>query len=168
MQRCLIWTLWYRCQRIFQFSSCFEPIDVVTLRTPWWPQLHSTYHWPQVSSIYFMRFLWSELRLFQTCVKLGRPIKHMRKTRPEFNILLRFTQSVNLWCYMLYLHQGNHIRFLLTKPLYLQLVTNLLSEILMVPNYKRLLWHRYLNDIFKSSSEFTGWSQARGFGSTRL
>ena len=35
----------------------FEPIDVITLRTPWWPQLHSTYHRPQVSSIYFMRFL---------------------------------------------------------------------------------------------------------------
>ena len=60
MQRCLIWTLWYRCQRIFQFSSCFEPTDVVTLRTPWWPQLHSTYHRPQVSSIYFMRFLWGQ------------------------------------------------------------------------------------------------------------
>ena len=26
MQRCLIWTLWYRCQRIFQFSSFFEPL----------------------------------------------------------------------------------------------------------------------------------------------
>ena len=63
MQRCLIWALWYRCQRIFQFSSCFEPIDVITLRTPWWPQLHSTYHWPQVSSIYFMRFLCFEHKL---------------------------------------------------------------------------------------------------------
>ena len=41
----------------FSISSCFEPIDVVTLHTPWWPQLHSTYHWPQVSSIYFMGFL---------------------------------------------------------------------------------------------------------------
>ena len=58
MQRCLIWTLWYRCQRIFQFSSCFEPIDVITLCTHWWPQLHSTCHQPQVSSIYFLRFLW--------------------------------------------------------------------------------------------------------------
>ena len=26
----------------FSISSCFEPIDVITLRTPWWPQLHST------------------------------------------------------------------------------------------------------------------------------
>ena len=58
MQRCLIWALWYRCQSNFQFSSCFEPLDVITLRTPWWPQLHSTYHQLQVSSIYFMRFPW--------------------------------------------------------------------------------------------------------------
>ena len=41
----------------FSISSCFEPIDVVTLHTPWWPQLHSTYHQPQVFCIYFMRFL---------------------------------------------------------------------------------------------------------------
>ena len=26
----------------FSISSCFEPIDVITLRTPWWPQLHCT------------------------------------------------------------------------------------------------------------------------------
>ena len=36
----------------FSISSCFEPIYVVTLCTP---QLHSTYHQPQVSSIYLMR-----------------------------------------------------------------------------------------------------------------
>ena len=41
----------------FSISSCFEPIDVVTLHTPWWSQLHSTHHQPPVSSIYFMTFL---------------------------------------------------------------------------------------------------------------
>ena len=44
----------------FSISSLFEPIDVVTLRIIWWPQLHSTYHGHQVSSIYFMIFLWIE------------------------------------------------------------------------------------------------------------
>ena len=41
----------------FLISSSFEPIDVVTFCTPCWPQLHSTYHQTQVSSIYFMIFL---------------------------------------------------------------------------------------------------------------
>ena len=36
----------------------FEPIDVVTFCTHWWPQLHSKYRRPQVSSIKFMRFVW--------------------------------------------------------------------------------------------------------------
>ena len=46
-----------------EFSICyfFVPIDIVTLQTIWWLQLHSTYHQPQVSSIYFMRFLWYSL-----------------------------------------------------------------------------------------------------------
>ena len=44
----------------FSISSCFEPIDVVISCTIWWPQLHSSYHQPKVSSIYFMKFLWAE------------------------------------------------------------------------------------------------------------
>ena len=44
--------------KVFSISSCFEPIDVITFRTPWWPQLHSTNHQLQVSSIYYTRFLW--------------------------------------------------------------------------------------------------------------
>ena len=42
----------------FSISSSFEPIDIITLHTICWPQLHSTYHRPQVSFICFMRFLW--------------------------------------------------------------------------------------------------------------
>ena len=38
----------------FSISSCFEPIDVVTLHTLWWPQQYSTYHRPQVSSTYLL------------------------------------------------------------------------------------------------------------------
>ena len=41
----------------FSISSGFEPIDIITLCTIWWPQVKSTDHQPQVSSIYFMRFL---------------------------------------------------------------------------------------------------------------
>ena len=41
----------------FSISSGFEPIDIITLCTIWWPQVKSTDHRPQVSSIYFMRFL---------------------------------------------------------------------------------------------------------------
>ena len=43
----------------FSISSYFESITVINLHTIWWPQLHSTYHRPQVSSIWFMRFLWA-------------------------------------------------------------------------------------------------------------
>ena len=41
----------------FSISSGFEPIDIITLCTIWWPQVKSTDHQPKVSSIYFMRFL---------------------------------------------------------------------------------------------------------------
>ena len=46
----------------FSISSFFEPIDVVTFHTSCWLQLHGTYHRPQVSSIYFMRFLCFDTR----------------------------------------------------------------------------------------------------------
>ena len=41
----------------FSISSLFEPMDIFTLRTIWWPKLHSTNHQPQFSSIHSMRFL---------------------------------------------------------------------------------------------------------------
>ena len=57
IQRCLKWTLMVQMLKEFSISYLFEPIAVVTFCTLWWPQLHSTYDWPQVSSIYFTRFL---------------------------------------------------------------------------------------------------------------
>ena len=72
----------------FSISSCFEPIDVVILCTLWWPQLHSTYHWPQVSSIYFMRFLW-----LQAC---------NCQSNPFYRALCAFmvSSSTFLWFYL--------------------------------------------------------------------
>ena len=58
----------------FSNSSCFEPIDVITLHFPWWPQIHSTYNQPQVPSIYFMRFLWF---LSKSVYKIGLWVQKM-------------------------------------------------------------------------------------------
>ena len=70
--------LLYRYQRNFQFSSCFEPIDVVTLLTLWWPQLHSTQHQPQVSFICFKVCLYYDKYRFH--VSLGHLISKEKKS----------------------------------------------------------------------------------------
>ena len=53
MQRCLILTCMVQMSKEISISSYFEPIGVITLHTSWWPQLHCTYHQPQVSSIFY-------------------------------------------------------------------------------------------------------------------
>ena len=53
----------------FSINSHFEPIDVVSLHTIWWPQLHRKYHRPHVSTIYFMR---SEKWCLPLTAKTGR------------------------------------------------------------------------------------------------
>ena len=60
----------------FSISSC--------LFTPWWPQLHSSHNqWPQVSSIYFIRFLWVYPKIVMGDVEVGELGEELvRRQRP--------------------------------------------------------------------------------------
>ena len=84
IQRFLIWTFMVQMSNQCLISSCFWPIDIITFCYPWWPQLHSTYHQPQVSSIYFWRFLW----IFGQCDRIGRLLSSRQqlflKIKPKY------------------------------------------------------------------------------------
>ena len=76
----------------FSISFCFEPIDVVTFCTPWWHQLHSTYHQPQVSLWDFCAFRTDRRNIQRAHPKT--PFTHF-KTNHQ---ILKHIQSVKMLC----------------------------------------------------------------------
>ena len=96
-----LWTFMAQVSKEFSISYLFEPIDVVTWCSVWWHKLHSAYQWPQVSPIYFMRFLYIEIwfytwvqdhKLF-CCYFIKEPFLASFSLFPSFQYSLQYTNK---------------------------------------------------------------------------
>ena len=88
----------------FSISSCFEPKDVITLRTIWWPQLHSTYQWPQVlNSLYEISVALYGIMVFDSLGLPSHPLS-IREIKTFATAKANFSALTSIWISRTLLH----------------------------------------------------------------